>query len=235
MSRAELIEYARGLDVALARLSAQHANPLGRAVRLARASAHHRELGVTTMFDAYGLQAGGYDSAFHVVFEMAEQAMRRAEADRQVERQLARLHPKAAAALIALRRHALRDTLDWPLAARLDYERNLVAEALVLVPSHVARERMDYWASLLDMFPRHEFDVVAKAPEYTVDDGATALEEGVKAGLGDDLSAHQDNRYAPGTFRYAKWIQGYRRGRRKATTARRGPRARPDGAGDVGS
>lgn len=128
MSRVDLIEYARGLDVALARLTAQYVKPLGQAVKLARASERHPELGVTTVFDPLEVDVGDYDSAFRVVFEIAQQALRRAQADREVERQLARLHPEAAAALVALRREALRDTRDWPDAARGHYERDFMAE-----------------------------------------------------------------------------------------------------------
>lgn len=129
MSRAQLIGYARELDVALARLTAQLAKPLGQAFKLARACAHRGELGVTTAFDPSGADIGGYDSAFHVVFEVAQQALRRAAADSQVERQFARLHPEAAAALVALRRDVLRHARDWPHAARRDYERDFVAAA----------------------------------------------------------------------------------------------------------
>ncbi len=130
MSRADLIEYARELDVALARLTAQLAKPLGQAFKLASVSTDRGELGVTTAFDPSGVNIGGYDSAFHVVFEVAQQALRRARADGEVERQFARLHPEAAAALVVLRRHALRDVRDWPDAARRHYERDFAGEAL---------------------------------------------------------------------------------------------------------
>jgi hypothetical protein len=129
MSRADLIDYARGLDVALARLTAQHVKPLSRAIKLARESACDGELGVTTRFDASTSDEASYDSAFDVVFEIARHAIRRAQAEREVERQFAKLHPDAAATLVALRRHALRDAEEWPDAARRAYERNLLAEA----------------------------------------------------------------------------------------------------------
>lgn len=128
MSRADLSEYARELEVELARLTAQLAKPLGQAFKLALVSRHRGELGVTTDFDPSGVNIGGYDSAFHVVFEIAQQALRRTRADCEVERQFARLHPEAAAALVALRRHALRDARDWPDAARRHYERDFVGE-----------------------------------------------------------------------------------------------------------
>lgn len=128
MSHANLIEHARDLDIALARLTAQLAKPLGQAFKLALVGMHHAELGVTTAFDPSGVNIGGYDSAFHVVFEIAQQALRRARADREVERQFARLHPEAAAALVALRRHAVRDARDWPDAARRHYERDFAVD-----------------------------------------------------------------------------------------------------------
>ena len=114
MSRADLIDYARGLDIALARLTAQHVKPLSRAIKLARESvgAGHGALGVTTPFDASRFDDDGYDSAFDVVFEIARHAIGRAHADREVERQFARLHPEAAATLAALRRQALRGVED---------------------------------------------------------------------------------------------------------------------------
>lgn len=213
MSRDELIAYARQMDVELARLTAQHVKPLARALKLAKVSGHHRELGVTTAFDESGFEADGYERAFHIAFEIAEHAPRRARVDRLVERQLARRYPEAAAALVALRRYVLRDALDWPHAARLDYERNVLADSLELTPRHLRHERMEYWASLLDVFPNHEFDVANKAPGYCVDDGTTAFEEGRSVGRKGDLSSERDNRYAPGTFLHAKWIDGYRIGK----------------------
>lgn len=229
----DLIEYARQLDVELARLTARHVKPLARAVKIANVSACHRELGVTTVFDGYGIETGGYDKAFHVAFEIAEQASRRARADRLVERQLARQYPEAAAALVALRRYMLRDALDWPHPARLDYERNVLAETLELTPHHLRHERMEYWASLLDVLPNHEFDIAAMAPTYDVDDGAMAFEEGRAAGGKGDLGSHRNNRYAPGTFLHAKWIDGYRIGKRQAVVERRGTGVRPDGDSEI--
>ena len=234
MSHTDLIEYARGLDVELARLTARHVKPLAQAVKIARAGAHRRDLGATTAFDAYGGEAGGYDSAFHVVFEIAQHALQRAKVDRQVERQLARQHPEAAAALVALRRYMLRDAPDWPHAARIDYERNFLADALILTPPQLRHPRVEYWTSLLDVFPSHESDVVAKAWEYEVEDGATAREEGFAVGRRGDLGSERENRYAPGTFMHAKWIDGYRCGLRQAGAERRGTGARRYGAGDSG-
>lgn len=189
MSRHELVAYARRVDVELARLTAQHAKPLARAFKIASVSAYHRELGVTAAFDGYETETGGYDKAFHIAFEIAEQASRRARAHRLVERQLARRYPEATAALVALRWYVLRDALDWPYAARLDYERNVLAETLELTPRHLRHERMDYWASLLDVLPNHEFDAAAKAPAYDVDDGAMAFEEGRAVGQKGDLAS----------------------------------------------
>ncbi|MGG1944997.1 hypothetical protein AB1286_09310 [Trinickia sp. NRRL B-1857] len=222
MSRDELVAYARQVDVELARLTAQHVKPLARAFRLAKVSGHHRELGVTTAFDESGFESDGYERAFHIAFEIAEHAPRRARADRLVERQLARRYPEAAAALVALRRYVLRDALDWPHAARLDYERNILADTLELTPRHLRHERMEYWASLLDVFPNHEFDIADKAPNYYVDDGATVFEEGRTVGRKGDLSSERDSRYAPGTFLHAKWIDGYRIGKRQVAVERRG-------------
>jgi|GEM_PF-2902629 len=233
MSRDELVAYARRMDVELASLTAQHAKPLARAIKIANASAYHHELGVMTAFGGYGSEAGGYNSAFHVVFEIAEQASRRARADRRVERQLARQYPEAAAALVALRRYVLRDALDWPHRARLDYERNVLAETLELTPHYLRHERMGYWASLLDILPNHECDVAARAPTYEVDDGATAFEEACAVGRKADGGSERDNRYAPGTFLHAKWIDGYRLGKRQAIAERRGTSVRPDGVGDI--
>ena len=233
MSRDELASYARRVDVELARLTAQHAKPLARAFKIANVSAYHRELGVTTAFDGYGFETGGYDKAFHVVFEIAEQASRRARADRLVERQLARRYPEAAAALVALRRYVLRDALDWPYAARLDYERNVLADTLELTPHHLRHERMEYWASLLDVLPNNEFDVAAKAPTYDVDDGATAFEEGRAAGRKGDFASERDNRYAPGTFLHAKWLDGYRFGTRQVVAERRRSSVRAGGVSDI--
>ena len=220
MSRKQLIVYARALDVELARLIGQHVKPLGRAVRFARMNAHRRELGVTTALDTCGPEADDYPSAFHVVFEIAEQALLRASVDRQVERQLARDYPEATAALVAMRRYVLRDGLDWPREARLDYERNILADALASTSQHLRHQRMEYWASLLDVLPNDEFDVAAKAPQYQVDDGTTALEEGMAAGRRGDLASDRDNRYAPSTFLHAKWIEGYQRGRQEAFVVR---------------
>lgn len=230
MSHADLIKYARALDVELARLTMQHARPLGRAVKFARMNAHRRELGVTTEFGGYGSEVGGYHSAFHVVFELAEQALRRARADRQVERQLARQYPEATAALVAMRRYVLRDALDWPPAARLDYERNILADALGLTPHQFRHERMEYWAAFLDVFPSDEFDVAAKASQYPVDDGAMALEEGVAAGRRGEFGSEPDNRYNPGTFLHAKWTEGYWRGWHETLAGRCGTDTRADGA-----
>lgn len=233
MSRADLVKYARALDIELARLTAQHAKPLGRAVKFAHVNAHRHDLGVTTAFGAYGTETGGYHSAFHVVFEIAEQALRRARVDRQVERQLARDYPEATAALVAMRRYVLRDVQDWPYAARLDYERNVLADALVLTSRQVRHERMDYWASLLDVFPSHEFDVAATALQYHVDDGTTALEEGVAAGRKGGLGSDRNDPYAPGTFLHAKWIEGYQRGQHEAFVERCGAGGQCDGVVDA--
>lgn len=226
MSRDELVAYARQVDVELARLTAQHVKPLARAFKIAKVSGHHRELGVTTAFDESGFEGEGYERAFHIAFEIAEHAPRRARADRLVERQLARRYPEAAAALVALRRYVLRDALDWPHTARLDYERNVLADTLESTPHHLRHERMEYWASLLDVFPSHEFDVANKARNYFVDDGATAFEEGRSVGRKGDLSSERDNRYAPGTFLHAKWIDGYRIGKRQAAVKRQGAEVR---------
>jgi hypothetical protein len=234
MSREELIAYARGIDTELARLTGQHAKPLARVVKIARVSAYHGELGVMTAFDACDADTRGYDSAFHIVFEIAEQALRRARLDRLVERQLARDYPEATAALVAMRRYVLRDGLDWPHAARLDYERNVLADALALTSPQLRHRRMEYWASLLDVFPSDEFDVAAKASQYQVNDGTTALEEGIAAGRKRDIGSDRDNRYAPGTFLHAKWIEGYQRGRREAFVARGETSANPDGISDRG-
>ncbi len=233
MSREQLIAYARTLDVELARLTAQHAKPLGRAVKFARLNAHRLDLGVTTALDAHKPEAGDYNSAFHVVFEIAEQAVRRERVDRQVERQLARDYPEATAALVAMRRYVLRDALDWPHAARLSYERNVLADALALTSRQLQHRRMEYWASLLDVFPSNEFDVVTKASQYQVDDGTTALEEGVAAGRKGDSGPDRDNRYASSSFLHAKWIEGYQRGRHEAFLERCGPGAVPDGVTDA--
>ena len=233
MSRDELVAYARRVDVELARLTAQHAKPLARAFKIANVSAYRRELGVTTAFDGYGIETGGYDKAFHVVFEIAEQASRRARADRLVERQLARQYPEAAASLVALRRYVLRDALDWPHAARLDYERNVLADTLELTPHHLRHERMEYWASLLDVLPNHEFDIAERASTYDVADGATAFEEGGAVGRRGDLASERDNRYPIGTFLQAKWIDGYRTGKRQVVVERRGAGASSDGKGDI--
>lgn len=233
MSRDELVAYARRVDVELARLTAQHAKPLARAFKIANVSAYRRELGVTTAFDGYGFETGGYDKAFHVVFEIAEQASRRARADRLVERQLARQYPEAAASLVALRRYVLRDALDWPHAARLDYERNVLADTLEMTPHRLRHERMEYWASLLDVLPNHEFDIAARAPAYDVDDGTTAFEEGRAIGRKAEGGSERDNRYAPGTFLHAKWIDGYRTGKRQLIVERRGAEPSSDGVGDI--
>ena len=234
MSREQLIAYARTLDVELSRLTAQHAKPLGRAVKFARMNAHHRDLGATTALDAHGPEEGDYDSAFHVVFEIAEQAVRRERVDRQVERQLARDYPEATAALVAMRRYVLRDALDWPHAARLSYERNVLADALALTSRQLRHQRMEYWASLMDVFPNHEFDVAAKASQYQVDDGKTALEEGVAAGRKGDLGSDRDNQYAPSSFLHAKWVEGYQRGMHEAFVERCGPGVSPVGVADAG-
>jgi hypothetical protein len=169
MSRADLIDYARGLDIALARLTAQHVKPLSRAIKLAREGASDAQLGVTTRFEASKLDEDDYDSAFDVVFEIAKQAMRRARADREVERRFARLHPEAAATLVALRRDALRDAEDWPEAARHAYERNIVADALRHAPDDAELARMRYWACVLDRAAPGEFDSPAGASECGLD------------------------------------------------------------------
>lgn len=234
MSREQLIAHARALDVELARLTGQHVKPLGRAVKFARMHAHHFDLGVTSTLDAQRPEEGDYHDAFRVVFEIAEQAVRRARVDRQVERQLARDYPEATAALVAMRRYVLRGALDWPRAAQLSYERNVLADALALTPRQLRHERMEYWASLLDVFPSHEFDVASKASQFQVDDGAAALEEGVAAGRKGDLGSDRDNRYAPSSFLHAKWIEGYQRGRHEACAERCGSRACSVGMADAG-
>jgi hypothetical protein len=234
MSRKQLIAYARALDVELARLTGQHVKPLGRAVRFARMNAYRRDLGVTTAAAAYGPEADDYHNAFHVVFEIAEQAVRRARVDRQVERQLARDYPAATAALVAMRRYVLRDAPDWPPEARFEYERNVLADALAVTSPQLRHKRMEYWASLLDVFPHYEFDVATKASQYPVDDGTTAFEEGVAAGRKGGFGSARDNRYAPSTFLHAKWIEGYQRGSHEAFVERCDPRARSDGEADAG-
>ena len=81
---------------------------------------------------------------------------------------------------------------------------------------------MEYWASLLDVFPSDEFDVAAKAPQYSVDNGSSVFEEGVAAGRKGDLGSERDNRYNPGRFLHAKWVEGYWRGRHETFGGRRG-------------
>ncbi|WP_434116229.1 hypothetical protein [Paraburkholderia caffeinilytica] len=205
--RASLIDRIRELesqgDDQLMLLSALHrrATELAFSIRAA-------ECGAVTEPDS-----GVFETVFHVVFELAEHAIRGLDATERAERILAHMSPDAAAALVAIRRYDLRDVCGWPDATRNHYLRNLVAHAMEPVaPSGYRCTDLAYWAGLIDMFPESEFDIRGKAKQYTVDEGHGAYDEGYACARAGLPTVHQPNPYPRYTVRHVRWWNGHEAG-----------------------
>jgi hypothetical protein len=120
---------------------------------------------------------------------------------------------------VAARRYEAQWCSDWPARAREHYVRNLVAEAIEAAPQYHRSNTAVYWAGLLDVFPHTEFDIAGDAACYSVDDGASAYEEGLDAGVTADLAIQRGNPYPPNTLRHVLWQQGSRLGGAKRVAA----------------